>query len=213
MPDSASSRGSEKRDRKATEQTIVSAFETVLLRDGVQGLGVNAVAGEAGVNKVLLYRYFGDLAGLARHWASNSSFWPSELELIGNDPEAFAKLSVPERVRTVLCNYVDAIRARPCTIEMLASELLSPTDITRAMADGMLGPGQGVAKYIELEKAERDISGDVQRLIFMVNAVTAYMAVRERNNPLYLGFDMTEDESWGYLRDTVAGIADRYLKE
>jgi AcrR family transcriptional regulator len=79
-------RARDKRDRKGTEEAIVAAFEAVLLRDGVAGLGVNAVANEAGVNKVLIYRYFQDLPGLARHWASISSFWPSELELIGNDP-------------------------------------------------------------------------------------------------------------------------------
>ena len=33
-----------KRDRKVTEDKIVAAFERVLLRDGMQGLGVNAVA-------------------------------------------------------------------------------------------------------------------------------------------------------------------------
>ena len=37
MPDSSGPRPRDKRDRKATEEAIVSAFETVLLRDGVQG--------------------------------------------------------------------------------------------------------------------------------------------------------------------------------
>jgi AcrR family transcriptional regulator len=208
MPET--SRPRDKRDRKATEEAIVSAFEAVLLRDGVAGLGVNAVAHEAGVNKVLIYRYFGDLAGLARHWASNSSFWPSELELIGNDPEAFARLTVTERVRSVLCNYIDAIRARPSTIEMLAGELMSPNDVTRALSDGMVGPGKGVGDYIKLETAGRD---QVWRLIYLVNTVTAYMAIRERSNPLYLGFDLTDDDAWTFLRDTVAEVTDKYLKE
>jgi AcrR family transcriptional regulator len=211
MPET--SRPRDKRDRKATEEAIVSAFEAVLLRDGVAGLGVNAVAHEAGVNKVLIYRYFGDLAGLARHWASNSSFWPSELELIGNDPEAFARLTVTERVRSVLCNYIDAIRARPRTIEMLAGELISPNDITRALSDGMVGPGKGVGDYIKLETAGRDIEDQVWKLIYLVNTVTAYMAIRERSNPLYLGFDLTDEDAWTFLRDTVAEVTDKYLKE
>ena len=102
MSDSPSPRPRDKRDRKATEEIIINAFETVLLRDGVIGLGVNAVAQEAGVNKVLIYRYFQDLPGLARHWASNSSFWPDEMELIGNDPDAFATAMLH-----VAVNYTD----------------------------------------------------------------------------------------------------------
>jgi AcrR family transcriptional regulator len=211
MPET--SRPRDKRDRKATEEAIVSAFEAVLLKDGVAGLGVNAVANQAGVNKVLIYRYFGDLAGLARHWASNSSFWPSELELIGHDPEAFARLTVPERVSSVLCNYIDAIRARPRTVEMLAGEMMSPNEITRALSEGMVGPGKGVGDYIKLETAGRDIEDQVWKLIYLVNALTAYMAIRERSNPSYLGFDLTDDDAWKFLRDTVAEVADKYLRE
>jgi len=213
MADTSSARPRERRDRKATEELIINAFENVLLRDGVVGLGVNAIAQEAGVNKVLIYRYFKDLPGLARHWASNSSFWPSELELIGNDPEAFAKLEVRDRVKAVLVNYIDAIRARPRTIEMLAGELLSPNDITVALADGMTRPGKGVDAYIQLETADEHVADKVWKLIFLVNALTAYMTIRERSNPSYLGFDMTEDESWTFLRDTVGDVAEKYLKE
>ncbi|MBS94716.1 MAG: hypothetical protein CL799_09790 [Chromatiales bacterium] len=148
MADSSKPAPKFRRNRQATEETIVAAFERVLLRDGVQGLGVNAVAQEAGINKVLIYRYFQDLPGLARHWARHSSFWPSELELIGNDPDAFAELAVPDRVRKVLCNYIDAIRARPRTIEVMAGELLNSNDVTRALADGMVVPGKGVADFI-----------------------------------------------------------------
>jgi AcrR family transcriptional regulator len=213
MPNDSTARPRDRRDRKATEELILNAFEAVLVRDGVQGLGVNAVAQEAGVNKVLIYRYFNDLPGLARHWSVNSSFWPSELELIGSDPEAFAKLTVPDRVKTVLCNYIDAIRARPRTIEMLAGELMSPNEITRALADGMVRPGKGVDEYIQVEKAEQDIGDRVFKLILMVNSMTAYMAIRERGNPSYMGFDLTEDESWLFLRDTVGELADKFLKD
>jgi AcrR family transcriptional regulator len=213
MSESPNPRPRDKRDRKATEETIVNAFETVLLRDGVVGLGVNAVAQEAGVNKVLIYRYFHDLPGLARHWAANSTFWPDELELIGNDPDAFANLSVRERVVTVLCNYVDAIRKRPRTVEMLAGELMSPNDITRALADGMTGPGKGVSEFIRLDTSDKDIEDRVWRLIYMVNAVAAFMTIRERNNPTYLGFDLADDESWDFLRDTVTDMANSYLKD
>jgi len=211
QPDDRHPRSREKRDRRSTEEAIVRAFENVMLREGVEGLGVNAVAQEAGVNKVLIYRYFGDLPGLARHWVANSTFWPTALELIGNDQEAFRKMPVRERIRTVLVNYIDAIRSRPQTVEMLAAELMAPSDITRAFADALVRPGKGVADFIHLEDAETDLTDQIWDLIFMVNGLASYLAIRERNNPTYLGMDLNDDESWDYLRNTVAKIADRYL--
>jgi len=212
LPESNTPPGREKRDRKATEEAIVNAFERVLVREGVAGLGVNAVAAEAGVNKVLIYRYFGDLPGLARYWSSNSSFWPSAMELIGNDLESFEKLPVRERVKTVLCNYIQAIRSRPRTVEMLAAEQMSPSELTRALSDGMVRPGKDVSDYIQLETADSDLTERVWKLIYMVNAITAFLAIRERASSPYLGFDMTDEDSWQFLRDTVTEMADKYLE-
>ncbi len=203
----------EKRDRKATEEAIVKAFESVLLRDGIQGLGVNAVAQEAGVNKVLIYRYFGDFQGLARHWSSNSSFWPSELELIGNDPDSFGELDIRERVVKVLRNYMESIRSRPRTVEVLAGELVSANRTSEALSEGMVRPGKDVGKYIEIDKADKDISDRVYKIIFLVSALTAFFSVRERNNPTFLGFDFSDKESWDFLEDAIQDVARAYLKD
>ena len=53
-----------KRNRAATKERILDAAETVLRRDGVRALGINAVCQEAGIGKPLIYRYFGGLGGL-----------------------------------------------------------------------------------------------------------------------------------------------------
>ena len=41
---------------RATQQRIIDAFERVLLRDGVAGVGINAIVAEAGVGKGLIYQ-------------------------------------------------------------------------------------------------------------------------------------------------------------
>jgi AcrR family transcriptional regulator len=201
-----------KRDRKWTEGAILAAFETVLLREGVQGLGVNAVAQEAGVNKVLIYRYFQDFTGLAKHWVSKGSFWPSELELIGDNPAAFEEKSVQERVCEVLLNYFDGIRARPRTVEMLAGELLNPTDLTHALTDGLVQTGKGVGEYIKQESIDQDISDKVWGLIYIVSAVTTFLTVRELHNPQFMGLDLGDDETWELLRKIIADMSISYLK-
>ena len=65
-----------KLDREETERRLIAAFDRVWIRDGIQGLGVNAVLKETGVGKALLYRYFGDFVDLARAWAEGENFLP-----------------------------------------------------------------------------------------------------------------------------------------
>ncbi|HRW79035.1 MAG TPA: helix-turn-helix domain-containing protein, partial [Candidatus Sabulitectum sp.] len=52
------------RDSEKTREAIMDALERILTREGFTGVGVNALAREAGVDKVLIYRYFGSLEGL-----------------------------------------------------------------------------------------------------------------------------------------------------
>ena len=204
------SRDRERRDRPATEQAILDAFEHVLLRDGVRGLGVNSVAAEAGVNKVLIYRYFGDFPGLAKRWAEGSSIWPSALELIGNDPEAFATLDIRERVRKVLGNYMEAIRKRPVTVELIAAELVEPGEISRVLEEALAKPATEVNDYIRIGEGGAEVMEKVTRLNMVVSAVTAYITIRERNNPQYLGIPLN-DETWRQLRDTIDELAEKFL--
>ncbi len=72
-----------KLDREETERRLIAAFDRVWSRDGIQGLGINAVLKEAGLGKALLYRCFGDFFGLARAWAEGETILPKPPVLAG----------------------------------------------------------------------------------------------------------------------------------
>jgi len=63
------------RDRPETEQTLLDAVGAIVRDKGFLGLGINAIAAKAGVSKVLIYRYFGDLDGLLAAWAIKNNYW------------------------------------------------------------------------------------------------------------------------------------------
>ena len=65
-------------------------------------VGVNAIAREAGVDKVLIYRYFGGLPELLRQWGASGRFWPSVDELLGDDAERDARAAGGRALRAVL---------------------------------------------------------------------------------------------------------------
>jgi len=91
-------RDTKTRDREATRARLIGAVGTLLAREGFKGLGVNAVAREAGVDKVLIYRYFGGLSELIADFGREGNFWPSIKELAGGDIEAYSRLAVTEQL-------------------------------------------------------------------------------------------------------------------
>jgi AcrR family transcriptional regulator len=87
------------RDRVATEERIPAAVSEVRERDGFVAIGVNAIAGETGIDKVLIDRYFVGLPELLRTRGASGRFWPTVAELLGDDSQAVPALPLPERMR------------------------------------------------------------------------------------------------------------------
>ncbi|MEO6685949.1 MAG: helix-turn-helix domain-containing protein [Dyadobacter sp.] len=50
-------------NRERTERKLLEAIDRIIEEYGIQQVGVNLVSKIAGVNKVLLYRYFGGIEG------------------------------------------------------------------------------------------------------------------------------------------------------
>lgn len=66
----------QKRNRVMTTQRIIDALGVVLTEKGIEGVGINAVAQQAGVSKVLIYRYFESLQGLLDHYVRDGHVIP-----------------------------------------------------------------------------------------------------------------------------------------
>jgi len=92
-----------KRNRAQTEQRIAAAARALILESGFRDYGVNAVAARAGVDKVLIYRYFKGADGLLAHlgevgcwhiaadaldWSSPQTFLVSYRRALRNTPLA-----------------------------------------------------------------------------------------------------------------------------
>lgn len=67
------------RDRNTTEKKLIEAVGKILCSEGYQSIGVNKVAKVAGVDKKLIYRYFGDLNGLVEAFAFEQDYWYNAL--------------------------------------------------------------------------------------------------------------------------------------
>jgi AcrR family transcriptional regulator len=197
------------RDRGATEERIVAAVGVVLARDGFGALGINAIAREAGVDKVLIYRYFGGLPELLQRWGASGRFWPSVQELLGDDAEGVHALPLAQRYVLFFDRFIDALRARPLTLEILAAETIERNELTAILeAEREQWGFQAEALFggADFERAPQ-----LRGITLLLVAGVMYLLVRARKIRIFGGIDLQSDAGWAALKDSVAGMAQPML--
>lgn len=193
------------RDRAATEDRILAAVGEVLVREGFAAVGVNAIAKQAGVDKVLIYRYFGGLPELLRAWGHSGRFWPRVDELLGAEPQALLALPVAERYARFFEHFIDALRARPLTLELLAAEVAQRNDLTAILEAEREAWGEEASRVLGGADFAREPW--MQGVTLLLVAGVQYLLVRSRHIRLFGGLDLHRDETWAGLKQSVRVLA------
>lgn len=83
------------KNRAQTEQKLINAVGVILVEKGYNGLGVNAIAKEAGVDKKLIYRYFGNVSVLIETYMLQKDYWNTIFKTVIPSREAIADKNFP----------------------------------------------------------------------------------------------------------------------
>ena len=177
----------------------------MLARDGFAAIGVNAIAREAGVDKVLIYRYFGGLPELLRAWGASGRFWPGIDELLGADRERVLALPLDQRFVLFFERFIDALRARPLTIEILAAELVTRNELTAILeAERQQWGADAEAVFGGPVFDERS---ELRGVTLLLIAGVQYLLVRARAIRVFGPIELTSDAGWDALKRSVRALA------
>ncbi|HSQ73174.1 MAG TPA: helix-turn-helix domain-containing protein [Rubrivivax sp.] len=201
----SSSADERQRDRAATSARILEAVGQVLARDGFGAVGVNAIARQAGVDKVLIYRYFGGLPELLRAWGASGQFWPRVADLLGPDPQALLALPAAERYARFFEHFIDELRCRPLTLEILVAELSERNELTAILEAEREAWGEQAAQV--LGGAEFAARPHMQGLTLLLVAGVQYLLLRSRRIRLFGGVDLHSDAGWLQLKQAIRSLA------
>lgn len=194
------------RDQAATRELLIAAVGSLLARQGFTALGVNAVAKEAGVDKVLIYRYFGGLPELLRAFGLSGVFWPSFDEMTGGDVTLLRQMPLTESVATVMRNYVRAIRRRPLTREILAWETIERNELTKVLEE--IREELSIRLFTELSVEPERIK-QVASVTTLLAAAVNYLLIRSRTITQFNTVDIGSDDGWVLLEQSIADICRR----
>lgn len=191
------------RDREATRQLLMTAVGELLAEKGFTGLGVNAVARQAGVDKVLIYRYFGGMQGLIKAFGQEGDFWPGIEELAGGDIERFRRLPLEEKLVAMGHNFLNGIRKRPLTLEVMAWEMVEHNKLTEELE---IIRETRMLRFAELFLATEGARTDLMAVSAIVGSGLSYLACRARKVRWYNGIDLSGEEGWRRIETAVRQI-------
>jgi AcrR family transcriptional regulator len=192
------------RDKEETKIRIVKAVGRQLARAGFRDLGVNSIAKEAGVDKVLIYRYFGGLPELLTAYANEGDYWPTSAELIG-DPDMVKAESVADWLVYILTQIQMAIRKRPITLEILRWEIVDHNELTDQFAEIRTRVANECVTFIN-QQYPFPPELDVLALGTFILSGVIYITLRTDTNPSYLGMDFSTKEGWDRINKLVVSI-------
>ncbi len=198
------------RDRQITSRRLISAVGSLLAKKGFKGVGVNAVAREAGVDKVLIYRYFGGLEGLIAAFGKEGDFWPSSLELAGGDLKKFSQMPMDERLSVFASNFIRSLRKRPLTQAIMAWEIIEPNDLTEELERIR---EQSIIEFFQMFFLKDEIQIDLQAIIMLIGAAISYLVIRSKNIDLYGGLDLGSDQGWERIEKAIETITHGVLNK
>lgn len=192
--------------RKATEAAIVAAFDRLVRRVGVRGVGVNALVEEAGVGKGLIYKYFGGLGGVVKQWADANKLWPSSAELMGISDTAFSGLDAAGQIKTIVHNHAQSLRANPIATDLMADELMVPSEVSEALNQARRRLGEEHGALFANNHAMREY--DHRSVMVVLMAAANYIAMRAAHAPIFMGERLDTPEGWDAILARLARVAD-----
>jgi AcrR family transcriptional regulator len=191
------------RDKNITCRRLISAVGSILAKKGFKGVGVNAVAREAGVDKVLIYRYFGGLEGLIAAFGKEGDFWPSALELAGGDLQKFSQMPLEERLSRFGSNYFQALKKRPVTLAVMAWEMIEPNGLTEELERVR---EESIMEFFKMFFTKDEIHFDLQAVMMLIGAGISYLVIRSKHIDFYGGLELNSDQGWERLEDAFENI-------
>jgi AcrR family transcriptional regulator len=194
------------RDSDATRKRILAAVGDLLARQGFQEIGINAVARKAGLDKVLIYRYFGGMPQLLRAFAQQGEFWPTIGQLLGRKLTEIGDMDVADLSVALLKGYLRELRKRVTTQEVLRWEVVQRNELTDELA--AVREAQGL-EILDLLPAADGAAGDrdLAAVGALLHAGVMYLVLRSKTADAYMGVDLQTEEGWSRIERAIESLA------
>ncbi len=190
---------------KRSEIQLIEAVSTIIADEGFSKIGINKIAKTAGCDKVLIYRYFGDLDGLITAWAKKHDFYIQAYDAFVKRVETASQVDLRKITKEILLSQLRFTKDNKIHQELLLWELSGGLKF-KAIRDLREENGHKLQKLLELKADIKD--SNFSMYITLLIASINYIVLSTLEYPRFNGIDFSRDASWALYENTLCDYID-----
>lgn len=181
------------REKARTMNKLIMAVGKVIQKKGYVGLNIANICKEAGLDRRLVYTYFGSLDNLVETYINQKDYWRS------NAQEQISSLLVKEAplssedITQLLQGQFDAVLNDKALQKIIHWELGEKNKVLRKISDGRERLGEELFKLCETAFENIDI--DIRAMLALQIGGLYYLSLHAKSNgSLFCGIDINQPD-------------------
>lgn len=193
------------RDREATEKRLLDTIGQMIVENGFEKIGINAVSARSGVSKILIYRYFNSIDGLIAAYIRKHDFW------LNFSLEFSDATQVLPAVKKMFREHIEQLRTDPILRKLYRWELSCDNEVITALREQRETIGMNLIKQVctVTGRPQQEIAA----LSAMITASITYLAMLGDYCPIFNGINIGEDNGWKQIYQEVENLIDRMFAD
>ncbi len=191
------------KDREATEKRLLDAIGKMIAESGFEKIGINAVATQSGVSKILIYRYFGSVEGLMAAYIRQHDFW------INFPHEIPPREGLSDFLKGMFQQQIEQLRNDQTLKRLYRWELSSNNETIEALRRQREETGVWIIEAVT--KLTQSDQKEVAAMATIISASITYLVMLEDFCPQYNGIPLGENIGWKQISDGIDILIDKWL--
>lgn len=200
------------RDKERTKVKMVQAVGKVLLKKGYTGLNASAIAKEAGIDKSLVWTYFGSLDNLVEEYIAQRDFWKYKAADSINNMLTFKDGIKDKDMSGLLQFQFQSLLDDEILQRIMLWGISEKKDFLRHLSDERELIGEEVFKIIDPQFKNSDI--DIRGILAILVAGIYYLVLHGKTNgSLFCGIDLNTANGELRIKESISQIISMAFKK
>lgn len=194
------------RDREVTKQHIIEAVGKVICRGGYESVDINAVAKEARVSRMLIYRYFENIDGLLSEFARQKDYWLKQNTLFQKSLDEVDFGHLQSFSTKLFIDQLRDLRANRELQELIRWSLAEKRPFIREIDAQREAVGLKIIESVISKLPPTDLN--VKALIGLLISGLYYIVLRSSTTDVFNGIDLSSENGWTEIEEGITQLFD-----